>query len=429
MKASDIMTSSVYNLGVEDELRFVVREKMASIELLRGYAEIFGSELALNTIYTFQPFSSISLFSWQGCKVKLTGNVFNPCIKKDSLIMISVNVHACLQEQRLLADSTSRKGPISLVVGSAKSGKSTFCHFLLNYAIRMGRKPLFVDLDVFQNSSSVPGTVSIFPVEKPSHLSEGFFKQALSVYLFGYTHPCENTKLYFLLIKQLAKMVKKQLIVEKLDAFYSGVIIDAFNWIQKNGYWAILLAARVFEPDVVFVVNNKRLFLKLKNDVPSNVEVVYIPKQKGIFAFRKKFEKEHIKTNLMWRYFYGSIEVPSTPYTFDVKFSDIEIYSSARYSNADLTIHDLRNIDVKDLESVKVPITPNLINSILGLSYAEKLNENLLVTNVKYFICVLSVDMEKEIVRVLSPKPPPMPSKILVSSFMKFYKDNYMMLK
>ncbi len=40
--------------------------------------------------------------------------------------------------------------PQVLVVGPVDVGKSTVCRLLLNYAVRMGRQPCFVDLDVGQ---------------------------------------------------------------------------------------------------------------------------------------------------------------------------------------------------------------------------------------------------------------------------------------
>lgn len=37
-----------------------------------------------------------------------------------------------------------------MVVGPTDIGKSTLCRMLLNYAVRLGRRPIFVDLDVGQ---------------------------------------------------------------------------------------------------------------------------------------------------------------------------------------------------------------------------------------------------------------------------------------
>lgn len=39
-----------------------------------------------------------------------------------------------------------------LVVGPSDVGKTTLCNMLLNYGVRMGRAPVFVDLDVGQVS-------------------------------------------------------------------------------------------------------------------------------------------------------------------------------------------------------------------------------------------------------------------------------------
>lgn len=56
-------------------------------------------------------------------------------------------------------DSEVKRGPITMVVGPTDVGKSTVCRILLNYAVRMGRTPVFVDLDVGQGQVSVPGSV------------------------------------------------------------------------------------------------------------------------------------------------------------------------------------------------------------------------------------------------------------------------------
>ena len=73
-----------------------------------------------------------------------------------------LNVHAALEQDRRKAETENKRGPIALVVGPMDVGKSTFCRLLLNYAVRMGRRPIFVDLDVGQGQISVPGTIGIF---------------------------------------------------------------------------------------------------------------------------------------------------------------------------------------------------------------------------------------------------------------------------
>ena len=45
---------------------------------------------------------------------------------------------------------------------------------LSNWAVRAGHLPVFVDLDVSQNSISLPGTISALVVERTALVEEGF---------------------------------------------------------------------------------------------------------------------------------------------------------------------------------------------------------------------------------------------------------------
>ena len=71
-----------------------------------------------------------------------------------------LNCHAGLEQLRRKAEADSElRGPVLMVVGPTDVGKSTLCRLLLNYAVRMGRRPIFVDLDVGQGHVSIPGTI------------------------------------------------------------------------------------------------------------------------------------------------------------------------------------------------------------------------------------------------------------------------------
>jgi polynucleotide 5'-kinase involved in rRNA processing len=64
-----------------------------------------------------------------------------------------------LEQLRKKAETDNSRGPVTMVVGPMDVGKSTLCRLLLNYAVRMGRRPICVDLDVGQGQISVPGTI------------------------------------------------------------------------------------------------------------------------------------------------------------------------------------------------------------------------------------------------------------------------------
>lgn len=70
-----------------------------------------------------------------------------------------LNAHAALEQLRKKAETENSRGPVTMIVGPMDVGKSTLCRLLLNYAVRMGRRPILVDLDVGQGQISVPGTI------------------------------------------------------------------------------------------------------------------------------------------------------------------------------------------------------------------------------------------------------------------------------
>lgn len=80
-----------------------------------------------------------------------------PYTSKKTPMIQYANTHAALEQKRkeaAVADNNSERsqGPIVMVVGPVDVGKSSLCRILLNYAVRVGRRPLFVDLDVGQGT-------------------------------------------------------------------------------------------------------------------------------------------------------------------------------------------------------------------------------------------------------------------------------------
>lgn len=67
-----------------------------------------------------------------------------------------------MEQQRVAAEQENTRGPVTMIVGPGDVGKSTLTRLLLNYAVRMGRRPIYVDLDVGQGQISVPGTIGKF---------------------------------------------------------------------------------------------------------------------------------------------------------------------------------------------------------------------------------------------------------------------------
>ncbi|CAE5964599.1 unnamed protein product [Arabidopsis arenosa] len=74
-------------------------------------------------------------------------------------------------------------------VGHRDSGKSTSAKVLLNWAVKDGWKPTFVDLNIGQSSITIPGTVSATPIKMLVDPVEGFPLDKALVHYFGHTTP------------------------------------------------------------------------------------------------------------------------------------------------------------------------------------------------------------------------------------------------
>ena len=72
----------------------------------------------------------------------------------------------CVREWRTLAERLVGAGGRIVVVGECDSGKSTFCTYLVNTAVRAGLRTYLIDADVGQTDVGYPGTISLSRVER-----------------------------------------------------------------------------------------------------------------------------------------------------------------------------------------------------------------------------------------------------------------------
>ena len=151
---------------------------------------------------------------------------------------------------------------------------------LLNWSVRVGRLPIYVDLDVSQNSISLPGTISALVVERTALVDEGFSVDSQISYHFGYKTPSENPVLYRRLISVLKDTVNFR--SENINAsLISGVIINTSGWIKDEGFKSLVYTAQEFEVSTILVIDQERLRVELKRDLP-DVNVLSLPKSGGV---------------------------------------------------------------------------------------------------------------------------------------------------
>ncbi|KAL1115892.1 hypothetical protein AAG570_006181 [Ranatra chinensis] len=410
-----------FQLEADAELRFEVENKNETVvlELKSGLAEIFGTELVKGKSYTFTTGAKIAVFTWQGCTIELRGKKNVSYIARETPMMFYLNCHACLEQLRQKAetDEEVKRGPITMVVGPTDVGKSTLCRILLNYAARMGRTPLFVDLDVGQGQISVPGSIGSILVERPATVEESFSQQAPLVYNFGHTSVNKNLQMFNMVVTRMAEVVLERMQSNK-KANTSGIIINTCGWVKGDGYKQLTHSAQAFEVDIILVLDQEKLYNELVRDMPTFVKVVLLPKSGGVVERTKRFRSE-VRDSKVRQYFYGG-RSPLHPHSFDVRWSDIKVFKVGAPALPDSCMP--LGMKAEDHMTKLVPVQPgpNLLHHLLAVSFANSGEEDVIQTNIAGYICVTNVDVENQTLTVLSPQPRPLPDTVLVLSDVQF---------
>ena len=354
-----------WELGAESEVRFDVDfDACVSIVLVRGEGEVNGVELAPGRLYRFGG-CSFAVLTWRGATIESRGRAKSAYYAERTTASAVMNAHAFLEDKREKAsraavlkavggvyvtdteedvDETKLeeplggrgcallpkgpslmtptvepfavddwgpqvrrgRGPRVLVAGGADSGKSTLCATLVAYAARVGREPVFVDLDPSLGDVGVPpGAVGALTISKTSlsvdHGFGGVDNKALAFH-FGSVDPSTNVDLYRHLVDRVATAVTTRLATDaRADA--SGLVINTCGWIDGPGLDVLKHIAAAFHVDVVLVLAHDRLYQDLKAAVPS-AAVANLPRSGGVTnrdpAYRRRARHKRIH-----EYFYG----------------------------------------------------------------------------------------------------------------------------
>ncbi|GMR42157.1 hypothetical protein PMAYCL1PPCAC_12352, partial [Pristionchus mayeri] len=422
--SSRIMTEAAVQemkLSEDTELRIVVDEGEAIVELVDGRAEIFGSELEKNKKYAFQKGSRIAIFTYEGATVDVAGSGVNSYTSDQTPMVIYLNTHAAIEQIRKVAESDpSHRGPRIMLVGPTDVGKSTVCRILCNYSVRMGRSPILVDLDVGQGDIAVPGTMGAIFINKMADIMEGFDCSRPLVFNFGATTPSENLPLYDLLVKELAEVINQRCAVNR-DSNIGGVIINTCGWVHGDGYQCLVNAAEAFEVESVVVIDHERLYNDLKRDLPSFVKILHQPKSGGTET-RSKEMRASTRSERIHRYFYGTTWSRLNPYTFEVNFSDVILAKIGAEQLPESCLPYGTKADDHNTKVVGLKPSASLIHTLLAISPSSALSQNVLKERALGFVVVNEVNEDALTLTILSPQPE-LPSKVLIVTSIKFVDD------
>jgi polyribonucleotide 5'-hydroxyl-kinase len=125
---------------------------------------------------------------------------------------------------------------------------------LCAYAVRLGRTPTFVDLDIGQGQITVPGAMAAVALDSSTlSVEEGFSLAAPLAFFYGHTSQSENPELFRALVTRLAECVQQRLSNDK-DAAAAGLIVNTCGWVEGLGLELLRHCIRALAIDIVLVV-------------------------------------------------------------------------------------------------------------------------------------------------------------------------------
>ena len=339
-------------------------------------------------------------------------------------------------------------------------------------AAKIGRMPTLVDLDVSQNLLSIPGTVAastitldnISPAAQAS--STNIAPNTSSLVLWhGSTDIKSNTDLYKAQVKKLGESIDLRLNrkiaadgvaagdqtnTNQMDGKASGIIVNTSGWIEDKGYQMLLHTVEALRINVILVLKSEKLysmlvsnFKKVKENMNSeggaaNFQVPKVIKlrESGGLCPRNTDFRSITRRDCIKRYFYGDsiisksikpeepVQIVSqyTPGMIELPFSELTLYrlSGVSLSASMLPVSAKQATDAVQLTPVKME--PSLTKAVMAVCHPTAVNSymssgdarDLYLSGISGFVVVDKIDVETEILSLLSPCAGELPSKTLL---------------
>lgn len=177
--------------------------------------------------------------------------------------------HHIINEKRKEALKSNSIGPIVLVAGSTFSGKTTLCNIFLNYALKLGWNPTYVDLDL-SNDIFTPGTIAAVTVDYPVP-NDFMIDNSISIF-HGNGNNEMNDYLYQLQIREMADLVHLKL-EHDLNSFLKKYNIESNTNLISNSN--SINANNFGQPKSVTSINGTLPNQTIENFICSEVPTMY----------------------------------------------------------------------------------------------------------------------------------------------------------
>ncbi|KAJ3000162.1 hypothetical protein HDV02_000445 [Globomyces sp. JEL0801] len=434
-------------LEPEQEFRFEVGQKQtATIKLVEGNAELFGTELAIDVEYTFTA-RKLAIFTWKGCTLLSSGKDIVEYTGMETPMNQIINVQFALENIRKEAKLNDQIGPRVMIVGPSDVGKTSLVRILASYSARLASHPILCDIDPNGGLISLPGTISAMAIHRPIDPEEEFnasvsvYRTTPISYYYGTSVIFEKQKLYTSLISQLAETVELKLQDKSIKS--NGLIIDTpSQFLEQGGFDILAEAIEKFKVTIILVIGHERLLSDLHRKYPdkSTMTILKLNKSGGV-ASRDKTYRRQSQLQRVKEYFYGTIKNDLTPFSQTVSFSEVVVRRVVEGTLAPSSALPIgMEANPHEIKFVKVDAGDILLHSVLAVSYAplpgsgdavdaagkpkvytpEEETSILLKSNLCGFVYVSEVDETKRKMTILSPNPGRLPKTYLIMGALKW---------
>lgn len=410
--------SRTYTLEPRQEYRFSVSHgSTISITVNRGTAERDGTELALNVPLTISGVKS-KLLSWHGATITVEGTTdYESVAQPDDANIAHLNLHAFLQRSREAASRNNTSGyatthgPRVLVAGGPGRGRTSLVRTLAAWATRVGGQPLVVNADPHEGALTLPGTVSaaVFGTLMDT-ASEGGWGAAPSsgpgavpvklplVFYYGRQRVEEDLGLYKGIVSSVASAVSARA-ADDPAVRSAGLLIDAPPYIEGKEADVLIHLAEEMNVNIIITIDTPSLqnelvqrFSGVKNVLGEHVSVVALDKSNGVVERDEEFLQNMREANIK-EYFFGDAKTTLSPFTHQVAFDDLAIYTSPEDS-----------AEPGALERITEPL-PEMAHWTLAMMDAgpNDVPRNIRHAPVSGFVYVAAVDKERRRMKILAP--------------------------
>merc|ERR1712217_213844 len=253
-----------------------------------------------------------------------------------------------------------------------------------------GWNPVFIDLDVKQGLTTIPGCITGTLLRNPWNIEEGISLDELLVFYYGHLNPNEAPEHYRILMTTVSSIFE-QVSNSKKYHMKSGSYIDTVGQIDGDGYDRLLHEIKTFKCNIIVVIGQEKVYGKLlyaveqsKDTKNQKRDLWKLHRLNGVF-YRNIETRKKEQIHKINNYFFGLRKTLTPVHISRVPFSSLKIYEilgQKKFISA-LPIHI--NLLYDPLRIVKVDMNMDLENTLLAVSYATNPEEVLLI-NIAGFI-------------------------------------------